>query len=37
MEAVAFSIRNFDWAEEMDIGGLLDIEPVQVAARVELK
>jgi len=27
----------FDWAEEMDIGGLLDIEPVHVAAWVELK
>jgi site-specific recombinase XerD len=27
----------FDWAEEMDIGGLLDIEPVHVAAWVEFK
>jgi site-specific recombinase XerD len=27
----------FDWAEEMEIGGLLDIEPVHVAAWVELK
>jgi site-specific recombinase XerC len=27
----------FHWAEEMDIGGLLDIEPVHVAAWVELK
>jgi site-specific recombinase XerD len=27
----------FDWAEEMEIGDLLDIEPVHVAAWVELK
>ena len=27
----------FDWSEEMDIGELLDIEPVHVAAWVELK
>jgi integrase/recombinase XerD len=27
----------FEWAEEMEIGGLLDIEPVHVAAWVELK
>ncbi len=27
----------FDWAEEIDIGGLLDIEPIHVAAWVELK
>ena len=27
----------FDWAEEMEIGGLLDIEPIHVAAWVELK
>jgi len=27
----------FEWAEEMEIGGLLDIEPIHVAAWVELK
>jgi integrase/recombinase XerD len=30
-------VDSFDWAEEMEIGGLLDIEPVHVAAWVELK